>query len=95
MDLYGYLCLKRLVFFCLDHPRQVSGTQAIVSVFPGISDPHITLNPLKFVVKKEKETLDIMQLSDGYKTLLSLVIDLAIRMALANPEVKIRWNRKQ
>lgn len=62
--------------------------KAIVRVFPGISDPHIILNPLKFVVKKDGETLDIMQLSDGYKTLLSLVIDLAIRMALANPEVK-------
>ena len=35
----------------------------------------------------DEEILDIMQLSDGYKTLLSLVIDLASRMALANPEL--------
>lgn len=32
--------------------------------------------------------MDILQLSNGYKTPLSLVIDLAIRIALANPEVK-------
>jgi predicted ATP-binding protein involved in virulence len=69
-------------------PELKAVREAIVSVFPGISDPHIILNPLKFVVKKDSETLDIMQLSDGYKTLLSLVIDLAIRMALANPEAK-------
>jgi predicted ATP-binding protein involved in virulence len=60
--------------------------KAIVRVFPEISDPHIMVNPLRFVVKQGDEILDIMQLSDGYKTLLSLVIDLAIRMALANPK---------
>jgi predicted ATP-binding protein involved in virulence len=67
-------------------PELAAVRRAIVSVFPGISNPHIKLNPLKFVVNKDSETLDIMQLSDGYKTLLSLVIDLSIRMALANPE---------
>jgi len=30
------------------------------------------------------ETLDLMQLSDGYKTLLGLVVDLSMRMGLAN-----------
>ncbi len=44
------------------------------------------VNPLRFVVRQGDEVLDIMQLSDGYKTLLSLVIDLSIRMALANPK---------
>ncbi len=77
---------RELKDFDFQLPELEAVRKAIVSVFPGISDPHIILNPLKFVVKKDGETLDIMQLSDGYKTLLSLVIDLAIRMALANPE---------
>jgi predicted ATP-binding protein involved in virulence len=72
--------------FSFQLPELDAVRKAIASVFPGISDPHIKLNPLKFVVKKDSETLDIMQLSDGYKTLLSLVIDLSIRMALANPD---------
>jgi len=79
---------RELKDFEFQLPELEAVRKAIVSVFPGISDPHIILNPLKFVVKKGSETLDIMQLSDGYKTLLSLVIDLAIRMALANPEAK-------
>ena len=69
-------------------PELQAVRQALESVFPGVSEPHIQLNPLKFAVKREAEILDIMQLSDGYKTLLSLVIDLAIRMALANPDSK-------
>lgn len=77
---------RELLDFGYQLPELHAVRQAIESVFPGISEPHIRLNPLKFVVKKGTETLDIMQLSDGYKTLLSLVIDLAIRMALANPE---------
>lgn len=69
-------------------PELQAVRMAITKVFPGVSEPHILLNPLRFVVKQGDEVLDIMQLSDGYKTLLSLVIDLAIRMALANPEMK-------
>lgn len=61
---------------------------AIVRIFPDITEPHIMLNPLQFAVKINGESLDISQLSDGYKTLLSLVIDLASRMALANPQRK-------
>ena len=61
--------------------------QAISAMFPGVSDPHIMLNPLRFAVKLNNEVLDITQLSDGYKTLLSLVIDLSSRMAIANPQM--------
>ncbi|MFM8492424.1 MAG: AAA family ATPase [Bacteroidota bacterium] len=77
---------KVLLDFGFQLPELQAVRKAIESVFPGITEPHIQLNPLKFAVKKETEVLDIMQLSDGYKTLLSLVIDLAIRMALANPD---------
>lgn len=68
-------------------PELEAVRKAIETVFPDISEPHIMLNPLRFAVKMNGETLDIMQLSDGYKTLLSLIIDLASRMALANPHM--------
>lgn len=62
--------------------------RAIGLVFPDISNPHIELNPLRLAVTINGETLDLMQLSDGYKTLLGLVIDLSMRMGLANPHLK-------
>ena len=68
-------------------PELEAVRKAIETVFPEISEPHIMLNPLRFAVNINSETLDIMQLSDGYKTLLSLIIDLAARMALANPNM--------
>lgn len=58
---------------------------AICSVFEDINEPRIKLNPLRFVVNKKDEELELEQLSDGYKTLLALVMDLAMRMAVANP----------
>ncbi|MBB5347001.1 AAA family ATPase [Desulfoprunum benzoelyticum] len=61
--------------------------RAIGIIFPDISNPHIELSPLRFVVTINGETLDLMQLSDGYKTLLGLVIDLSMRMGLANPHL--------
>ncbi|NTV66517.1 MAG: AAA family ATPase [Chlorobaculum sp.] len=61
--------------------------RAIAGMFPDISEPHIEVNPLRFVVRQGAELLDIMQLSDGYKTLLALVIDLSRRMAMANPHL--------
>lgn len=61
--------------------------RAIAAVFSDLSEPHIALNPLRFVVKQQGEWLNITQLSDGYKTLLGLVIDLSARMAMANPHL--------
>lgn len=62
--------------------------RAINLIFPDISNPHIEINPLRLAVTINGETLDLMQLSDGYKTLLGLVIDLSMRMGLANPHLK-------
>jgi len=61
--------------------------QAIQRVFPDLTDPHIGLNPLRFMVKQGAELFNITQLSDGYKTLLGMVIDLSARMAMANPHL--------
>jgi predicted ATP-binding protein involved in virulence len=60
--------------------------RAIRSMFPDLTEPHIEVNPLQFVVKQNGQFLNIEQLSDGYKTLLGLVIDLSSRMAMANPD---------
>ncbi len=60
---------------------------AISSIFPDISEPHVELNPLRFMIRQGGELLNITQLSDGYKTLLGLVIDLASRLAMANPHL--------
>ncbi|GGX98664.1 ATPase [Litchfieldella qijiaojingensis] len=61
--------------------------RAIMRLFPDLSEPHIELNPLRFAVKQQGEWLNIAQLSDGYQTLLGLVIDLSSRMAMANPHL--------
>lgn len=79
---------KELQSFEYKLPELEAVRKAIETVFPDITDPHIMLNPLRFAVNLNGEVLDIMQLSDGYKTLLSLIIDLASRMAMANPHIK-------
>jgi predicted ATP-binding protein involved in virulence len=79
---------KEIRSFDYKLPELEAVRMAIEKVFPDITEPHIMLSPLRFAVKMNGETLDIMQLSDGYKTLLSLIIDLASRMALANPHME-------
>ncbi|TVR94569.1 MAG: ATPase, partial [Spirochaetaceae bacterium] len=59
---------------------------AISRAFPDIAEPQVRLNPLRFVVKKDEQWISIEELSDGYKTLLGLVIDLSSRFAMANPD---------
>lgn len=66
-------------------PELESVRQAIKKTFPGIEKPRIKTNPLRFVVDFSGETLSIDQLGDGYKTMIALVMDLAHRMAIANP----------
>lgn len=78
---------KELKSFDFKLPELETIRKAIGLMFYDLSDPHILTNPLRFVVKAGSEVLDISQLSDGYKTLLSLIIDLASRMALANPQL--------
>ena len=69
-------------------PELEAVRRAISLVFPDITNPHIEVNPLRLAVTLNGETLDLMQLSDGYKTLLGLVIDLSIRMGLANAHLE-------
>lgn len=69
-------------------PEMQAVREAIETIFPGIKNPRIETNPLRLVVDQNEEKLNITQLSDGYKTMLALVIDLTTRMALANPHLK-------
>lgn len=63
--------------------------RAIARVFPEFKNPRTELDPLRFLVDwKDGEhyvPLNINQLSDGYRTTLGLVIDIARRMVEANP----------
>ena len=63
---------------------------AISSMINGVTDPHVELRPLRFVVSESlngdepaKRTID--QLSGGYQAVLALAADLAWRMAQGNP----------
>ncbi|MFO1380756.1 MAG: AAA family ATPase [Chitinivorax sp.] len=64
--------------------------RAIESMLPGFSRPRTEVRPLRFVIDRVLDdgtfqTLRIGQLSDGYRVMLGLVMDLARRMAQANP----------
>ena len=72
------------------HPALQTVKDAIVRMLPpGISNPRTETRPLRFVVDRMTQdgitrTLRVGQLSDGYRVVLGLVMDLARRMAQAN-----------
>ena len=66
---------------------------AISSMLHGVSDPHIEVRPLRFLVASKlddgrPDMLEIGQLSDGQRAVLALAADLARRMAHGNPHVE-------
>lgn len=68
--------------------------RAIEGFFPNFSNPRTMIRPLRFVVDKMEPngktiTFDLNQLSDGYRTTLAMVADLACRMVEANPSDSI------
>ncbi len=61
----------------------------------GLVEPRTLVRPLRFVIDKvnedgSRQTLRISQLSDGYKIVLGLVMDLARRMVEANPTTQTK-----
>lgn len=72
---------------------------AIVRMLPvGFSNPRTETRPLRFVIDRQlpdgvTRTLRISQLSDGYRVVLGLVMDLARRMAQANSRLALDGNR--
>jgi predicted ATP-binding protein involved in virulence len=67
---------------------------AIARMVPGFSEPRVLRGPPRMVITKKDEATDsskelqINQLSGGEKGLISLVADLARRLAIANPDLK-------
>ena len=65
---------------------------AISQVIPGFSKPRIKTHPLRMVLTRKlpdgsEQELSLQMLSDGYRTMLALVMDFARRMAQANPHL--------
>ncbi len=64
--------------------------EAVSVMLPEFSNPRTKLKPLQFVIDQtlengEIKTLRLGQLSDGFRTMLALAMDLSLRMAQANP----------
>lgn len=62
-------------------------TQAIYTFMPDFSDLRIQLSPFEVLINKNDITLNILQLSQGEKSLLALVADIARRLVLLNPSL--------
>jgi len=65
---------------------------AIESMLPNFKNPRIKTNPLQFMIDRVEEngsitSLNIEQLSDGYRTILAMVMDISARMSQANPHL--------
>lgn len=60
---------------------------AIYKMLDGFSDMRVKRSPLRMTISKNGMTLEMGQLSDGEKCTISLIGDLARRLALANPHI--------
>lgn len=69
--------------------------QAVRDAGHGVSNPRTEVKPSRMVVDFDRddggppEVLDMRQLSDGYRALFGLVLDLARRMAQVNPTANL------
>ncbi len=67
--------------------------KAISIVVPGFEGPRIKTNPLRMILRKKRadgveEELSLQMLSDGYRTMLAMIMDFAHRMAQTNPHLE-------
>ncbi|MFB5205158.1 AAA family ATPase, partial [Stenotrophomonas sp. 3diitr2024] len=80
---------KKLRSFDYLDPELSAVREAIERFMPGFRDPRTVLRPLRFVVDKAEgnsiRTFELNQLSDGHRTCLAMVVDLACRMVESNP----------
>ena len=58
--------------------------RCISSLLPHVSNPRTATNPLRFLITCQGQEFEIDQLSNGYKTMLGLAMDLGRRMVEAN-----------
>ena len=69
-----------------DSKQFTSVIKAIMAFMPGYSNLRVTRRPrLQMCIDKEGKTFDILQLSQGERSLLALVADIAYRLAIMNP----------
>lgn len=61
--------------------------RAVREFLPGFGDVRVELDPLRLLVSKQGQALDLTQMSDGERSLLAMMIDLCRRLVLANPEL--------
>ena len=66
--------------------------KSIESMLPNFRNPRIETSPLRFMIDRVEEnrsiiSLNIEQLSDGYRTILAMVMDISARMSQANPHI--------
>jgi predicted ATP-binding protein involved in virulence len=73
-----------------DHrDRQLEAIRNAIPIFlPGFSHLRIKRSPLRMVVTKNGQELIISQLSDGEKSLLTIIGDIARRLAICNPALE-------
>ena len=67
--------------------------RAILAMLPEFTNPRITTHPLHFQLSQRNADgsvtdLYVEQLSDGFRTMLALVMDFARRLAQANPKLE-------
>ena len=68
--------------------RQLTAVRNAIGVFmPGFSNLRVCRKPLRMSVDKEGEAFNVMQLSQGEKSLMALVGDIARRLAMMNPDL--------
>lgn len=66
--------------------RALAIVKSALSLFlPAFKNFRIRVNPLRMEVEKDRKCFSVSQLSDGEKSLIALVGDLASRCAIANP----------
>jgi len=72
------------------HPELQAVRNSIERMLPEFTNPRSKVRPLQFLIdwkqNQNQQTLRVEQLSDGYRTTLAMVMDIAARMAEANPD---------
>lgn len=77
--------------YAFEDPNLKAVRHAICELLPGRhSNPRVEVRPVRFVIDQQlsggvKRTLRLSQLSDGYRIVLAMVMDLARRLVEANP----------
>ncbi|MDR2116975.1 MAG: AAA family ATPase, partial [Planctomycetaceae bacterium] len=61
---------------------------ALICIFDNFSSLRVEQNSFQIIIDKDGNSLELSQLSDGEKSLIALVSDLAQRLSIANPTLE-------